>query len=100
MISKKAFAKINQAMERYKALLKYLSVGPQSLSKAQLKDLLSSGLLNKFKGHGGKAIEAYLRTHEQAAIEVAPKSVQQGAIEFMDRIFDRYISKAAEQFKA
>ncbi len=100
MISKRAQLKIQKLIDRYKAYLKFKAVGPQGVTREQLKDLIRSGMVKSGDPVMAPVTEAYLATHEQSVdAEAAPKSMQAGALDFLDRMMDRYAGKAADQLK-
>jgi hypothetical protein len=94
----KTASKITQAMKRFVSWLKYRSVGPHALSRAELKDLVRSGLITSAQAPKAAVARSYLTTHSQSSVVPAPKDVREGAIDFLERMFSRYADKAAEQF--
>ena len=102
VISKTAQKMIEQAVARFKAFLRFKAVGPQSLTRAELLDLMRSGLLTtdeKIKVQA-PVQEAYLDTHAQMVDDgPAPKQVRDGALNFLERMMDRYTGKMADQMK-
>ena len=92
MISKEAQKKIAQLILEYKLYLLYRSVGPQVLSRNQLKTLLQSTFASKLGRTQAPVIESYLATHEQVAVNLAPKDIRAGAIQFLERMNTRYVN--------
>jgi hypothetical protein len=64
-----------------------------------LKDLVRSGYITSSKSPQNAVSRAYLITHEDTAVNAAPKTVRDGALDFLERMFQRYTDKAGEQFK-
>ena len=100
MISKEAQKKIAQLILEYKLYLLYRSVGPQVLSRNQLKTLLQSTFASKLGRTQAPVIESYLATHEQVAVNLAPKDIRAGAIQFLERMNTRYVNKLADHIGA
>jgi hypothetical protein len=94
----KTTARITKAMKRFVAWLKYRSVGPHALSRAELKDLVRSNLITPTQASKTAVARAYLTTHAESAIKVAPQPTRDHAIDFLERMFTRYADKVAEQF--
>lgn len=88
-------SKITQAMQRFVSFLKYRSIGPHALTKAELKDLVRAGLITSAPKTA--VARSYLTTHAQSTSTPAPKDTRDGAIDFLERMFARYADKAAEQ---
>jgi hypothetical protein len=99
-ISKEAQKKIERLIYEHKLFMKYRTIGPQSMTRGEIKDLLTS----KFATYLGPAevpvIEAYLKTHEQVAKEFAPIAVRDGAVKFLEKMHLRYVEKLADQIGA
>lgn len=99
-ISKDAQKKIAQLIYEHKLLMKWMTVGPRTLTKKEIKDLLNSKFAKFLGPTKAPVIESYLKTHEQVAIEVAPIAVREGAIKFLERMHSRYVDKLADQMGA
>jgi hypothetical protein len=120
-ISKKTEKAIQMHVDRYKAYMKFKAIGPSGVTRNQLRDLISSGWIKPMEKVSAPVLNSYLITHAQTA-EVsakhenislglkqdnpdatqpvrAPVTTQQGALNFLDRMMDRYIGKAADQLK-
>lgn len=124
-LSKKAQKKIEKLVELYKAYLKLKSIGPSAITREQLRDLIRQGWIKSNEKIQAPVTTSYLLTHAQTA-EVsqahaeeaaenegmiahvpaaakaprqASKTTQAGALDFLDRMMDRYIGKAADQLK-
>jgi len=101
VLSKKAQVKIDKAVESYKAYLRYKAVGPQALTRDQLMDLIRSGKLGKETAVKAPINEAYLHTHAQMVDNLpAPRQVRDGALDYLERMMDRYTSKLGDQLKS
>lgn len=98
-ISKKAQAQIEKAVARYKAYIRYKAVGPQALTREELKELIRSGMLTKETVTQAPVHEAYLHVHSQVATTPAPRQVRDGALDFLERMIQRYSDKLGEQIK-
>lgn len=97
---KKTQKKIDQATARAKAKLKYLLIGPQGCTVEELKDLASIDFFKKVDTQA-PLIETYLEHHENHAVgNLAPEKTRKEAIDFLQRMTDRYVTKAADQMKA
>lgn len=91
--------RINELMRNFAAYLKFRAIGPHVLSKKELKDLVRSGLIKPGSTTTTAVAQAYLKTHENVADKTpAPKATRDGAIDFLERSFERYSTKAAQQF--
>lgn len=90
---------ISQLSRRFVNYMKYTTVGPHILSKADLKDLVRAGYITSTKPPGTAIAQAYLKTHQQFAPEGAPKSTREGSIDFLERMFNRYMDKAGAQLE-
>lgn len=101
-ISKKALKKIDERVALYKQYIRYLAVGPQGLTQKELKNLILEGLIQYSTRVRAPMAEAYLGTHQQMLTGkiATPKSIQQGALDFLDRMMDRYSGKAVDQLKS
>lgn len=89
--------KINEAANRFIAWLKYHAIGPQALTKKELKDLVMAGMID-VKAPKTAVARSYLETHDQLTKLPAPKPIRQGSIDFLERQFARYAEKAGKQF--
>jgi hypothetical protein len=78
----------------------YRTVGAQTMTRAQLKDLFNSQFVKFLGPTEVPVLEAYLKTHEQIAVEIAPRAVRDGAINFLERMHTRYVTKLADQMSA
>jgi hypothetical protein len=98
-LGRKTQKKIEQASFRLRAKLKYLSIGPQACTQAELQELARIGFIQK-NPPKAPLISTYLRHHERQldrpALQ-APRKVKDGAIDYLERITDRYITKASDQ---
>jgi hypothetical protein len=99
MLDPQTLKKIEQAVKRFVAYLKYRSIGPHALDQETLKDLVRSGWIGPKTPPSVSIAESYLNTHTQVAKQPAPKSMRDGAIEFLERMHSRYVDKAGEQLK-
>lgn len=100
MISKDAQKKIAQLIYEHKLFMKYRTIGPQTMTRKELKDLVNSKFASFLGPTQVPVIESYLRTHEQIAIQIAPMAVRDGAIKFLERMHTRYVEKLADQMGA
>jgi hypothetical protein len=91
--------RINGASSRFVAWLKYHAIGPQALTKKELKDLVMAGMIDTGAPKTAVA-RSYLQTHQQLTVSPAPKPIRQGSIDFLERQFSRYAEKAGQQFTA
>jgi hypothetical protein len=136
-ISKKTQKAIEQHVDRYKLYMKYKTVGPHSITRNQLRDLIVSGWIPSFDKVQAPVLASYMLAHSQTANAsvandkiaaggsggagngggstagagdagqspklpppiIASKTTQRGALDFLDRMMDRYIGKAADQLK-
>lgn len=99
-LKKKTLTKIEQAIEHFVNYLRYKSVGPHILSKDQLKKLVMLGYINSKEVPRTAVIEAYTKTHDLALDDApAPRVMRQGAVDFLERMFDGYSQKAGQQLK-
>jgi hypothetical protein len=96
----KTHAKINRSMQRFVSYLKYRAIGPHALTRAELKDLVRSGLITSSQAPKASVARSYLTTHAQSTSLPAPKNTRDGAIDFLERMFARYADKAAQQLTA
>lgn len=90
-------AKINKAMNKFVAYLKYRAIGPHALTRSELKELARSGMITATTAPKATVARSYLTTHAQSASIPAPKNTRDGAIDFLERMFARYADKAAQQ---
>ena len=100
MISKKAQDRINKLIYEHKLFMKYRTIGPQVMTRKELKDLVNSVFAQHLGPTQVPVIESYLRTHEQMAVEVAPMAIRDGAIKFLERMHLRYVNKLADHIGA
>lgn len=93
--------KVEAAIKRFINFLKYRSIGPHALTKKELKELVRSGMIKSSKAPRTAVAEAYLKTHAiQIDDEPAPRQMRDGAIDFLERMFERYSTKAGIQMEA
>lgn len=98
ILSKKAQSMIDKIVARYKAYLRFKSVGPQACTRAELLELVRSGMLTKEKKVESPVGEAYLHVHEQLVDNTpAPRQVRDGALDFLERMHARYTDKLTDQ---
>jgi hypothetical protein len=93
----KTHAKINRSMQRFVSYLKYRAIGPHALTRAELKELVRSGMITATTAPKATVARSYLMTHAQSTSNPAPKNTRDGAIDFLERMFARYADKAAQQ---
>lgn len=99
-LSKKAQVRIQKALDRFKAYMKFKAIGPHALTPSELKDLIRNGMIRPNEPIRPTVVETYLATHQQVAQgDVATKSVRDGALDFLERQFERYTGKFADQLK-
>jgi hypothetical protein len=100
-LSNKARNTIEAAIKRFIAYLRYMSIGPHALSRAELQDLARNGMISRPTKTA--VSEAYIRTHAKALVGTtagpAPKAIRDGAIKFLERMFQAYSEKAGESLK-
>lgn len=100
-LKKKTLKAIEGHIERFKAYKKLKAVGAHGITREQLRDLIRNGWIRPMEKIDAPVTTAYLVTHAQTVnIATAPKTVQTGALNFLDRMMDRYIGKAADQLKS
>jgi hypothetical protein len=95
----KTLKKIKQLTRFFVNYMKYRTVGPHILSKKELKDLVRAGYIGTTKAPKTAISLAYNKTHEQFAGVAAPKQIRDGAIDFLERMFERYADKAGQQLE-
>ncbi len=93
----KTETKINVAMRRFICWLKYRAIGPFALTKAELKDLVRSGLVTATTAPKAAVARSYLTTHAQTTNLPAPQTTRNSSIDFLENMFGRYSDKAAQQ---
>lgn len=98
-LKKKTLKKIGQLTRRFINYMKYRTVGPHILTKKDLKDLVRSGYVTSSKPPKTAVSNAYNKTHQHFAVNVAPKTTREGAIDFLERMFERYADKAGQQLE-
>jgi hypothetical protein len=95
--SPRARRRIEQATRRFTNYLRYRSIGPHALTKEELKDLARSGLIGPGRPPKNAIQRAYLKTHgKMVDKELAPKATRDGALEFLERMQNRYSKKMGE----
>lgn len=89
-------SKVRAIVEKYNLLLKYIVLGPSSLTRAQIKFLMRSGMV---KPHHIKLTlgDAYLQAHLDAAKRKSRKSVRDYAIKHLRSSAGMFIDKFAEK---
>lgn len=93
--------KIEGAIRRFINFMKYRSVGPHSLTKKELKELIRYGHIKTSQPPRTAIAEAYLKTHGLAIDdEPAHKDNRDAAIDFLERMTERYATKAGQQMSA
>ena len=98
-LRKKTLQEISKITRRFVNYMKYMSVGPHALSKSELKDLVRAGYITSSKPPKTAIARAYLKTNNQFAVNEAPKAMREGAIDFLERMFQRYADKAGAQLE-
>lgn len=91
--------KIKQLTRLFVNYLKYRTVGPHILSKKELKDLVRTGYISSTKASKTAISVAYNKTHQQFSNQIAPKTTRDGAIDYLERMFERYADKAGQQLE-
>jgi hypothetical protein len=95
--SPKTRKKIESATRRFVNYLRYRSIGPHVLSKDELKELVRHGLIRPGRPPKNAVQRAYALTHAKMVDkELAPRATRDGAIDFLERMFDRYAKKTGE----
>lgn len=93
----KTLKAIQRAIQRFSAYLRYRAVGPHVLTKAELKDLIRSGMISPSQAPKTAVARSYLLAHSQTVdLTPAPKTTRDGAIDFLERMFSRYADKMGE----
>ena len=101
-ISPKTSKNIEKLVQLFVNYLKYKSLGPHSISKSDLTELLlHKWITPNDKSHYSIA-ESYASGHARAATdgEFAPMSSRQGSINFLENMTKRYLDKAGAELKA
>ena len=79
--------------------MKYMTIGPHSLTRSELKDLVRSGQITSTKAPKTAISQVYNKTHGDLSGTKAPKSHREGSIDFLERMFERYANKAGQQLE-
>jgi len=122
-LKKKTQTAIEKHVERYKAFVKFKTIGPTGVTRNQLRDLITSGWIKPMEKVSAPVLTSYMIAHNMTAEAsahhdavaggttapssggqppkpiIASKTTQKGALDFLDRMMDRYIGKAADQLK-
>lgn len=87
---------VRAIVEKYSWLLRYVVLGPQSITRAQIKYLIKSGMLmpHMIKMTIG---DAYLQAHLDAAKRVTRRSVREYSMKHLRQTAGQYIDKWAEK---
>jgi hypothetical protein len=100
-LSAKAQSRIKKALDRYKARTKLRTIGAHALSPEEIRDLVASGFIKGLTDFSAPVVEAYIKTHVQhTGGVVAPRSTQEGAMKWLEKMMERYIDKAGDQLAA
>ena len=99
-LKKVTTSKITRAMRKFVAYLKYRAIGPHALTRAELKELVRSGMITQSHAPKATVARSYLITHAQSGTIPAPKTSREGAIDFLETMFARYADKSAQQLTA
>lgn len=100
VLSKKAQSLIEKAVARFKSYIRYKAVGPQALSRDELKELVRSGMITQATRIQAPVNEAYLLTHQVLSTNLpAPRQMRDGALDFLERMMARYQGKLADEMK-
>lgn len=98
-LKKKTLNEVTKAMNRFVAFLRYRSIGPHACTKAELKDLVRSGMITATKAPKTSVLRAYAKTNSaMVGMGPMPRATSEGAVDFLERMFGRYTDKAAQQF--
>jgi hypothetical protein len=91
--------RVKDIVGRYNLLLKYMVLGPQSLTKAQIKTLVKAGMI---KAHHIQMTlgDAYLQGHMGVLRGASRRSVRDSAIKFLMSSAGQFIDKFAESQSA
>lgn len=99
-LSPKAQRKIRDVVRQYVNYMRYRSVGPHALTKKELTELVRAGWITSKKPTATAVAEAYLKTHQLASNgQPAPQNIRDGAINFLERMFNMYSGKMGQQLQ-
>jgi hypothetical protein len=91
--------KIQIAINRFSAYLRFSSLGAHTLTVAELKDLARVGYIGKHKAPGAAIAEAYLTTllDQKHPTSNIPKTTREGTISYLERMAALYSDKVASE---
>lgn len=93
---KKISQTVETILKKYALLLKYLVLGPKSLTKSELRKLFKSGLIQR-KHIKFTIGDAYLDAHFKNLRRPSPKSVREYTIKHLQNNAGHYIDKLFEK---
>lgn len=103
MLSDKTVVKIKEAIEKFKLFLRYSTLGPHTLTTAQLRELARAGYIGEHAAPGHAIAEAYTTAHLDTSDNPSAVGLQtrrDGSIRYLERMAALYSDKAAEQLGA
>jgi hypothetical protein len=98
-LSNATIQKIQQAVKRFRAYLKFVNIGPYSISKEEIKDLVRAGYITEDTAIKSPIADAYLATHLHASDNPtgAPRTIREGAIKYLENMYELYSDKATDE---
>lgn len=102
VLSESTIKKIQQAVGRFKLYLRYLNVGPHTLTKSELLELARAGYIGPDAAPSTAIAEAYHVAHFHASdsSKGAPETIRNGALRYLERQAALYSDKAADALGA
>lgn len=90
--------RIAQAISLFRNYLKFLNLGPQSLTLSELKELARGGYIGKHAAPSTTIAEAYLAAHFEATDfpDGAPKAIRDGSQQYLERMAILYQDKMVD----
>lgn len=102
VLSDSTIKKIQEAVRRFKLYLRYLNVGPHTLSRAELLELARSGYIGEGASPSSAISEAYHAAHLHTSDHPAgaPMTIKEGALKYLERTAALYSDKSADALGA
>lgn len=91
---KRVNTKVDKIVRKYTVLLRYLTLGPASLKKSELKMLIQEGLLSP-KFYQPTIGDTYLEAHVDLLRDTSRKTVRSSALKYLKEHAGQFIDKFA-----
>lgn len=85
--------KIKFVIDKYMAYLRYMTLGPKSLSKKQLVELVKEGLISPEDSEKSTITDTYLNAHNDLLTTFSRKAVRDYSIKHIEASAGKYIDK-------